>query len=215
MTRETHTLVRQWIADPASATGDAVGCALNLFSHEDALSDIRLLLEQTESPLVAAGTFLASEMGVRGQSLIPWVLRHVGDPDASNRYDVYDLMHSNAAHLDGPAFWAVIRGLRDEHPFIQGKCMRILTAVPAAVAARCIDEGQGEPGALSVPGGLGAIFGTGTLRREDWLVLIQSSDPMLIGLAAVDVARNARDGSELVRLATEQSAAAREFLSEV
>lgn len=144
------------------------------------LRELRKLFTSTNEHVVAAGMWVASELGSRGRPLLNDVVALLTHPNANVRYYAVDFVMNTVEAGDRDAITSVIGLVSDSDSGVRQMVMKFLLAVPEDIIKAAIDQ---EVGRLASPGrnlGLRLIVESIGHRDADAiLAALASNDPIV------------------------------------
>lgn len=113
--------------------GELVNQLLSQFLGGYPLTALRKLLHAEDGEVVAAGAFIASELGSSGRALFDDVVALLTHPNVSVRFSAVDYLTSNIRVDDQDALGFALALIDDQNPGVRFAVVRLLAVAPSAV----------------------------------------------------------------------------------
>lgn len=130
--------------------GELENNLLREFQKDYPLSKLRLLLNSTDDRMVAAGIWIASELGAKARPLFADIVRLIRHRLKQVRFFALDCIATCATPQDGNVISLCLDGLEDTEPAVIWKTMTfIVNASPLLLRAAMAREITSEAGLVS------------------------------------------------------------------
>jgi len=160
------------------------------------VESLRPLLFSDDQDVVAAGVFIASELGAKGSPLLDEVSRLIGYPKKSVRFDAIDCLLLWAGPSNKTELASVISLLGDPEPGVRWKVMDFLSRASREQLAAALSFLEvTEPNSVNV-GGLRWLIGSQASDSQNVKTALQSKEGVLRKYGVVAARRMSNSNKE-------------------
>jgi hypothetical protein len=196
-----------------ASDGDLTNLLLGELRQGYPVTKIRLLLNADDGATVAAGMWIASELGVNARPLFDDVVRRIDDVSPRVRFFALDCLLSCAGPQDADAVRLGLELVDDDEPSVRWKALVFLTTAAEQVLRAALNSPNSGKRTEVSQRGLRLLLKSQESRdTSELMAILLSNSAPLLGYAAAAAARMAqRDVGPLRRAMTSSDPTIRRF----